>query len=206
MNDKIRIQDDLFHFVNQEKLDQLVIPDDQPTAGGFMELHENVEKTLMADFKAFEKAYNIIDPNLKKAVDLYSITKNVRKRNAQGIKPILKDLKNIKSVDSIDLLNRKLKLFATNFYPLPFGFRVDTDMKDSNKHCISMSGPWTILPDTTMYQGPQKDMLLNMWKSFASQVLAFTDLSAEEQALYLEDALAFDAVIATLVKSREAKT
>lgn len=32
---KVRIQDDLYHYVNQEKLDQLVIPEDLPAIGGF---------------------------------------------------------------------------------------------------------------------------------------------------------------------------
>ena len=43
MDKNIRIQDDLFTYVNQEKIDQLVIPDDKPVAGGFAELHDNVE-------------------------------------------------------------------------------------------------------------------------------------------------------------------
>ena len=51
MDNKVRIQDDLFTYVNQEKIDQLVIPDDMPVAGGFSELHQNVEKTLMNDFE-----------------------------------------------------------------------------------------------------------------------------------------------------------
>ena len=33
--ENIRIQDDLYTFVNQAKLDELVIPDDMPVAGGF---------------------------------------------------------------------------------------------------------------------------------------------------------------------------
>ena len=36
--EKVRIQDDLYMFVNQETLENLVIPDDKPTAGGFMML------------------------------------------------------------------------------------------------------------------------------------------------------------------------
>ena len=55
MENKVRIQDDLFTFVNQEKIDSLVIPDDMPVAGGFAELRDNVEKILMDDFKALEK-------------------------------------------------------------------------------------------------------------------------------------------------------
>ena len=205
MENKVRIQDDLFHYVNQVKIDSLVIPDDMPVAGGFAELRTNVEKTLMADFKALEKADDIKDPNLKKAVDLYSVAKNVKKRNKQGIKPIAKDLKAIASLNDISLLNRKLKNFVLNAYPLPFNFFIETDLKDSNKHALCLSGPSTILPDTTMYNpaNPNKDMLLNMWKTFAAQALAFTDLSPEDQALYLEDTLAFDAIIATLVKSAQ---
>ena len=205
MDNKVRIQDDLFTYVNQEKIDQLVIPDDMPVAGGFSELHQNVEKTLMNDFEEFAKADSIDDPNLAKAIALYKIAKNVKKRNSQGIKPALKDLNTIKSTTSIDLLNKRLKAFVSNGYPLPFYFAVDTDMKDSNKHCLMMSGPSTTLPDTTMYNpaNPNKDMLLNMWKGIALQVLSFTDLSEEEKALYVEDALAFDAIIATLVKSSQ---
>ena len=204
MDNKVRIQDDLFTYVNQEKLDQIVIPDDKPVAGGFAELAQDVEKTLMNDFLEMEKADNIADPNLKKAVDLYSIAKNVKKRNKQGIKPIAKDLKTIASINDIAAFNRKLKAYSLS-YPMPFGFWVDADMKDSNKNSLYLSGPRTILPDTTMYDpnNPQKDMLLNMWKAFAAQALASTELSQEDQALYLEDTLAFDAIIATLVKSSQ---
>ena len=205
MDNKVRIQDDLFTFVNQEKIDSLVIPDDMPVAGGFAELRDGVEKILMDEFKALEKENDIKDPNLKKAVDLYSVAKNVKKRNSQGIKPIAKDLKFIAASNDFASFNRKLKTFVINGYPLPFNFWVDTDLKDSNKHALFLSGPQTILPDTTMYNpaNPNKDMLLNMWKAFAMQALSFSELSPEDQALYIEDTLAFDAIIATLVKSSQ---
>ena len=205
MAEKVRIQDDLYSFVNQEKIDQLVIPEDRPVAGGFSELDINVEKTLMKDFADLEKSRDFSDVNFEKAINLYSIAKNVKKRNSQGIKPIAKDLKTIQSTTDMNLLNRRLKTFILNRYPLPFAFLVDTDMKDSNKYCLMMVGPDTILPDTTMYNpaNPNKEMMLNMWKSFALQALNHTDLSDDEKELYLKDTLEFDAIVATLVKSRE---
>ncbi|MBP5574924.1 MAG: M13 family peptidase [Bacilli bacterium] len=205
MDKKVRIQDDLFHYVNQEKIDQLVIPDDLPVAGGFAELRVNVEKVLMDDFKDLEKSRKFPDANVEKAINLYSIAKNVKKRNKQGIKPIAKDLKAIQSISDINLFNRKLKNFVLNSYPLPFNTFVDTDFKDSSKHCLMVMGPNTILPDTTMYapENPNKDALLNMWKTFALQAINFTDLSDEDKALYINDTLEFDAIIATLVKSRQ---
>lgn len=36
--ENIRIQDDLYNYVNQQKLAELVIPADKPMAGGFAEL------------------------------------------------------------------------------------------------------------------------------------------------------------------------
>ena len=205
MAEKVRIQDDLYTFVNQEKLDRLVIPEDRPAAGGFYELADSVEKTLMADFEELAKSKNYPSENMEKAIKLYSLTKDAKRRNRDGIKPILKHLHFIQETKDVYSLNRRLKTFVLNRYPLPFTMSVEVDMKDSNKHGLFFMGPSTILPDTTMYAptNPQKDMILNMWKSIAMQVLSFTDLSEEDRALYVEDAIAFDAIIATLVKSRE---
>ena len=45
--EKIRIQDDLYTYVNQAKLEELVIPEDMPVAGGFAALSTDVEKLNM---------------------------------------------------------------------------------------------------------------------------------------------------------------
>ncbi len=205
MSEKVRIQDDLFLFVNQEKLDSLVIPEDKPFAGGFVELADNVEKILMNDFEELARSKNYPNANMEKAVKLYSLAKDAKRRNRDGIKPILKHLKFIQETKDTYSLNRRLKTFILNRYPLPFNLDVEISMVNSNEHCLFLMGPSTILPDTTMYNpaNPQKDMILNMWKGIALQVLNFTDLTDEEKMQYVDDALAFDAIIATLVKSRE---
>ena len=46
-NEKIRIQDDLYKFINQEWIDKAVIPDDKPMIGGFNDLNKQVEETLI---------------------------------------------------------------------------------------------------------------------------------------------------------------
>ena len=48
--ENIRIQDDLFHYVNQKKIDELVIPDDMPQIGGFNTLHTEVEKLMINEY------------------------------------------------------------------------------------------------------------------------------------------------------------
>ena len=47
--ENVRIQDDLYGYVNNETLEKLVIPDDMPMAGGFAELSDSVEKIMMEE-------------------------------------------------------------------------------------------------------------------------------------------------------------
>ena len=49
----------------------------------------------------------------------------------------------------------------------------------------------------------QKEMILGMWTNIAKMIIAKTDLTEEQQAKYIEDTLAFDAVLGSLVKTSE---
>ena len=54
--ENIRIQDDLYTYVNQAKLDELVIPEDMPVAGGFATLGTDVEKLMIGEFNDLSKS------------------------------------------------------------------------------------------------------------------------------------------------------
>ena len=104
---------------------------------------------------------------------------------------------------SFSRLYKKLKLQRI---PLPFRISVDTDMKNSKAHCVSIQGPSVILPDASYYKeemAQQKEMILGIWTNVAKMILAKTDLTPEDQAKYLEDTLKFDAVLGGLVKTSE---
>ncbi len=204
---KVRIQDDLYLHVNGEWLENAVIPDDKVTVGGFSQIADEVEETLMKDFKDMAKGNKEI-PNkyLEDAVGVYKKGLNTKRRNKEGLKPIEKDLKKIQSLTDINAFNRKLKDLVLDDYPLPLAFGIDTDMKDSSKRNVVVSSPRTILPDTTYYQEGQEQMhdaLLGVWSQMVSMLLAHTDLSPEDQALYLQSAIEFDAKISKIVKSQQ---
>ena len=204
--EKVRIQDDLYHYVNQQKLDELVIPDDAPSAGGFKTLHDEVEKLMIQEFNDLCQSKNYPNVHLERACNLYMAVKDVKRRNRFGIRPALKFLQPIKKLDSVKALNRALKSFVIKDLPLPFNIGVETDMKDTKRHCVMIQGPSVILPDVTYYReemAQQAAAILGMWANMARAVLAKTDLSEEEQAKYLEDTLAFDRLLSTVVKSRE---
>ncbi len=207
MNKEIRIQDDLYAYVNQEWIDKAIIPDDKPMTGGFNTLVTEVEELMMKDFSLMNKGKLAIDNEyMKQAIALYRVALNTKKRNQDGLKPALKVLNMINKLQDMGQFNRKLKDLFINDLPLPFKMGVDVDMKDSTQHCLMLMGPTTILPDTTYYKenmAQQKEALLGVWTQMVTMLLEKTPLSKEEQTLYISDALQFDQIISTLVKSQE---
>ena len=203
---KVRIQDDLYNYVNEKTLEQLIIPDDKPCAGGFMVLSDDVEKTMMDEFEQMCKSESYPNDYLKRACMLYKIAMDTKKKDEFGITPVLNNLKVLDELNSKDDLNKLFKTFMLKGLPLPFKAMVETDMKNTKKHCVCLQGPSVILPDASYYKpqmAAQKEMILGIWTNIAKMIIAKTDLSLEEQEEYLADTLAFDAILGGLVKTSE---
>ena len=79
---KIRIQDDLYTYVNQEKLEELVIPEDMPVAGGFASLGTDVEKLMIGEFNTMCKDKSYPNAYLENACTLYTLAKDVKRKSA----------------------------------------------------------------------------------------------------------------------------
>ena len=205
MAKRIRIQDDLYHAVNNAWLNKAKIPDDRPSIGGFVMLDLGVEKTLMADFENFASGKK--KPELEEindAVRLYRKVLGLKRRNEEGIKPALPTLSKIASIKSVEELNALSKELLFDGVDLPFNCDVSEDMGDATKHCFLVLGPSIILPDTTFYdpKNPAGPQFLSVFEAMARKALSFTPLSEEEQDTFIKDALAFDALVAKKVKSQ----
>ncbi len=201
----VRIQDDLYEHVNGDWLAAAVIPEDRPTTGGFNSLAMDVEKWLMADFKAFanqEKTTNV--EYMEDAICLYQKVLDTQARNSKGIQPIMPLLNKIKAITSIEELNAAAKELLLSNVELPFNCFVDADMQDATKNSFIILGPSIILPDTTYYQENNETgkQLLEVYVAMARKALSYTDLSEEEQEQFIQDMLAFDANVAKQVKSQ----
>ncbi|MBQ9266220.1 MAG: M13 family metallopeptidase [Bacilli bacterium] len=206
---KVRIQDDLFNYVNGEWIENATIPDDKPTAGGFADLGVEVEENLMRDFREMCEKNEYPNDYLKRACDVYKALMNTKKRNKEGIKPALKYLSKFSKINNISQFNRNLKDLVLSNFTLPFRVYCEIDMKNTSRYCIFVQGPDTILPDTTYYKeerAQQKAAILGLWANMAQAILAKTKLSPEEQQQYLADTLKFDEIISTLVKSSEERS
>ena len=203
---KPRIQDDLYNYVNHDKLEELVIPEDKPCAGGFQEIAEEVEKIMIDEFNNMANNNSYPNNYLENATKLFKIAKDSERKHKFGVEPALKNLAVLKELDSIDTFNKMFKTLVLNGLPVPFKLSVDTDMKNTKQNLVYIQGPSVILPDASYYKpemAAQKEMILGIWTNVAKMILAFSDLNTEEQAKYLEDTLAFDAILGNLVKTNE---
>ena len=201
----VRIQDDLYEAVNGEWLKTAVIPDDRPTTGGFSDLDQDVEKIMMADFRAFADGTKTSDiPEMKYAIALYQKVLDTERRNREGIAPALPLLERIRAIRTPEDLNRDAADLLLQGVPLPIQMEVTGDMEDATRNAFIVLGPDIILPDTTYYAEDNQagKQLLAVWADMAAKALAFTPLSAGEQKQYLDDALAYDALAAQKVKSQ----
>ena len=204
--EKIRIQDDLYTYVNQEALENLVIPDDKPTAGGFSELADGVEKIMMGEFEAMTESRTYPNVYLERACALYALAKDADRKAKHGIAPALKNLAVLDEIKSVEDVGRLYKTLSQKGIPTPLNIGVDTDMKNTKRRLVYLQGPGVILPDASYYKpemAAQKEQILGIWTNVAKTVMAQTDLSPEDQEAYVGDALAFDAILGGLVKTSE---
>ncbi|MBR4471833.1 MAG: M13 family metallopeptidase [Erysipelotrichaceae bacterium] len=205
--EKPRIQDDLFFNVNGETLDNLVIPDDKPMAGGFAQLEEDVEKIMMTDFAAFNKGELEIPqdlPEVKEAVKLYRKILDASERNEAGITPALKYLNKVKEISSLEEFNEKaLSLLLECGMPMPFNLDVQPDMKNTEVNSFCFWGPSMILPDTSYYAEDNEagKALLKVYEDMISKLLDLADLNDDEKKEYVRDTLEFDRNISKVSKS-----
>ena len=204
--ENIRIQDDLYMYVNQETLDKLVIPDDKPVAGGFSELADGVEKIMMEEFASMTESKSYPNDYLRRACELYAIAMDADRKEKHGITPALKCLAALDEIKSVQDFSRLYKTLSLKGIPTPINIGVETDMKNTKQHLVYIQGAGVILPDATYYKpemAEQKAQFLGIWTSVAKMVMAKTDLSPEEQEQYVADTLAFDEILGGLVKTSE---
>ena len=204
--ENIRIQDDLYMFVNQKTLEELVIPDDKPTAGGFSELSDGVEKIMMGEFLQMSESGSYPNEYLKRACELYALAKDTERKEKHGIAPALRILSVLDKINSLDDLARLYKTVSLSSIPTPLNIGVDTDMKNTKQRLVYLQGPSVILPDASYYKpemAQSKEQILGIWTGVAKMVMSKTDLSSEDQKKYVSDTLAFDALLGSLVKTSE---
>ena len=201
MQEKL-IKTNFYKAVNGEWLEKAEIPGDQPSVSAFLELHLEIEKTLMDLTAQWEKDPSSLNDTLKQYIKLYQMTKDFDKRNELGTKPFetiynqLNQLKNLKDLETV------FKDFALTSIDMPFGFNVMQDFMNSNNQVLYFGAASLFLPDTSYYKDEQKkQQLINLFTMTTKKLLSLYSFSDEEADTLIKEALAFDELLVPVTKS-----
>lgn len=202
-------KDNLYLAVNSAWQKDAVIPADRTEIGVNTEIDMRIEKRMKDDLAALLAGKEDVNsvPNLAKAVDFYKLALNIDQRNAEKTAPIQADLHELLALKDFSDFNTlaasNLNQILNSAVILPFAFEVDADMKNTQKHALYFAGPGTFLPDTSSYQAPDAEKLLQILAKQTQHLLELAGVETAEAEVIIKSGLIFDQKLAKVVKSSE---
>lgn len=197
------IKDNLYMAVNGEWLKTAKIPADKPLTGGFADLADNIEKTLMRDFNQLSSGeLNSDDPYLTEFLKYYSLATDFSKRDTAGFDPARSYLKRIENLKSLSDWEKQLTDLTLAGYSSPIPLYVEPDMKNTQLYALYAGVPNLILPDKTYYspENPSSKKLLQIYSAMLTKLLELAGYSKEFVQKTIAGALAFDKSLVSHVK------
>lgn len=196
------IKDNFYEAVNGKWLETAEIPSDKPSMSAFLELHLDIEKTLMDLTDSWLKDQTNLNYNMKKFIKFYKMTKDFETRTNLGTKPVKPVIDKLNSLNSLKDLEENTKDFLLSSIDTPIGFSVMQDFKDSSTQVLYFGFASLFLPDTSHYENEEtKAQLLGLFQATTLQLLTLYGYSQEESLKLLTEAIAFDALLVPITKS-----
>ncbi|WP_182354229.1 M13 family metallopeptidase [Flaviflexus huanghaiensis] len=168
----VRIQDDLFRWVNGSWLDTHTIPADRPSDGSFYNLHEQSEERIKKIID--ELSHGSPEGDAKKIADYYRSYMDKDAINAAGIAPLEDDLALIGKADSKESLAAVTGTLLRTGVRVPFSFDIDADLNDPDTYVLFASQSGLSLPDEAYYRADQH---AETFADFAAFVPEFLELA-----------------------------
>lgn len=195
------IKKDLYQAVNGEWLKTAKIPADKPLTGGFADLADKIEKTLMADF-ANPQSVQSKEPTMIEFLKFYHLAADFKQRDLAGFEPIRKYAEKILEFKDLQSWAQQLSSLTVLGYPSPVPVFVEPDMKNTSRYALWAGVPNLILPDKTYYsqKNSSADALLKIYSSMLNEILTIAGYQTDFIQKIIDDTLAFDQLLVPHVK------
>jgi endothelin-converting enzyme/putative endopeptidase len=148
----VRVQDDLFDYVNGKWVAENELPADRARWGTFDKLREQSQKDVRALIEEVSAA-EVVDPGSasQKIRDFYNAYMDSEKPNALGIEAIRAELEQVAAIESYDDLFRAFAQMGVYGVSAPIGMGIFSDFKDPDTNVVYIVESGITLPDRDYY-------------------------------------------------------
>lgn len=201
----VSLKDDFYEAVNGEWLASAEIPADQPATGGFLDLSDDIEKTLMADFDAMLRGEK--EPGSEEMtsfIEFYRLAADYETRDALGAAPLLPYMERVEKLQSLAELAGQWAEWDIDGMPAPFAASVMADMGDASTNALYISMPGLYLSDPSYYADENlKAMMQGAFGQMTQNLLVMAGKTEEDAARIVAEALAFDESLVPYARTAE---
>lgn len=192
------LKNDFGLYVNKDWILQAEIPDGETTAGAM----EDVIRTLQDRQIALLKDESLIGHDAELVHKLYALVSDWDYRNAQGVQPAMPIMEAIRSIDSLEALTEYLYNTDNLLRYYPLSIAVAADYLNPDIYITQIGTPSLMLNDSEEYKERTQAGELNyaLLKQLGTYMLQRLGLSEEETAEVIENAFAFEALMAEHIK------
>ena len=202
----VRVQDDLFEFVNGTWLKKTKIPGDKSDYGAFTKLADQSQIRIRAIVDEVSKGNNVKGTDEQKVADLYRSFMDQDRINELKATPIEQELISIGAIENKADLIEWFAKFSTMGVDTPIGAGVGQDKGKATQYVMYVTQSGTSLPDRDYYldedKQDERDNLLAYIKKL------FTLAEIPEQTKFAEAILKLETEMAeaqwSRVQSRDA--
>ena len=193
----VRVQDDLFRFVNAEWLATAVIPDDRSMDGAFYRLRDAAE----ADGRAIvEEAAHSAESGAEAGTpaqligDLYRSFMDTDTVERHGLESIAEQIRALEDVTDIESLLRTVGSLRRGGIGGLFQVDIDSDPAEPDQYALNLYQGGLGLPDESYYRDEQHAPIRDAYRTFLPEMLALAGVEDSavkaERVFELETALA----------------
>lgn len=199
------LEDDFYEAVNAEWMASAEIPSDQPATGGFLDLSDEIEALLMADFEAMLNGEEAPDSaEMASFIEFYRQAMDEEARDAAGVQPLLPYMAQVEALTSLAEFSEQWAAWELEGMPAPFVSGVMADMGDASVNALYMSAPSLFLTDKSYYQDESmKSVFQNAYGQMSINLLVLAGKTEEEAAEIVSQALMFDESLSAYTRSAE---